>query len=617
MKRLLTILVILLLVLVAGVAALVLLVNPNDFRNYMVIQVEQKSGYKLDPGTDFRWHVWPQLSIISGRMSLTPPGEKKPVISAENMRLDVELWPLLSRQLVVKQVMLNRAVIRLTPGSTKKQATTDIAVVSDQNNAAGSSKWNWDIGKIEVIDSLLVWQETENDQVTVRDINLFLEQDELKRAKLTISSRINRNQRELMLAVMADVDIGRYPHQVVADINKLSYTLTGADLPVAGITGTASLKATYQDAPRKIQLDKVMLSVNDNELTGSFSGDLGEVPQYLIDLSARKLNIDAIAGGKMPPRADSNRTTEQSPSTPVIVAKESPDRALDVLKSFNAQLRLAVNEMVYSGLMVNDFTVRAINHQGRVRVNTLSGKVAEGDFSIPVSLDVTGKKASVMVEPVINQMELHPLLKAMNLTQNIKGKFSVQGQLSGEGLNYNTLNRTLQGKLEVNMAGIKMDGLNIQQLIQQAIAHIAQFAQSPSQSSIQDGYQRYTEISQLQASMIFNKEKTIVDDLRASSEAINLTGKGNLSIPAQQCDMNFDVRVLQGWQGNSDRIKKLQSMTIPLHVYGPWNNLKYQLNVENLLRNELKEKAKKALDNWLESQSHEENNALKSLLDKL
>ncbi len=42
MRRLLTMLVILLIVLVAGMSALVLLVNPNDFRAYMVKQVEKR-----------------------------------------------------------------------------------------------------------------------------------------------------------------------------------------------------------------------------------------------------------------------------------------------------------------------------------------------------------------------------------------------------------------------------------------------------------------------------------------------------------------------------------------------------------------------------------------------
>lgn len=114
MRRILTTLMILLAVIVAGLTSLVLLVNPNDFRAYMVHEVAERSGYQLDLDGPLRWHVWPQLSILSGRMTLTARGAEEPVIRADNMRLDVALLPLLSHQLQVKQVMLKGAVIQLT-----------------------------------------------------------------------------------------------------------------------------------------------------------------------------------------------------------------------------------------------------------------------------------------------------------------------------------------------------------------------------------------------------------------------------------------------------------------------------------------------------------------------
>lgn len=48
MRRILTTLMILLAVIVAGLTSLVLLVNPNDFRAYMVHQVAERSGYRLN-----------------------------------------------------------------------------------------------------------------------------------------------------------------------------------------------------------------------------------------------------------------------------------------------------------------------------------------------------------------------------------------------------------------------------------------------------------------------------------------------------------------------------------------------------------------------------------------
>ena len=101
MRRVLTTLMILLVVLVAGLSALVLLVNPNDFRAYMVRQVEARSGYQLKLDGPLRWHVWPQLSILWPHV-VNRAGARAPV-SADNMRLDVALVPLFSHQLQVNR----------------------------------------------------------------------------------------------------------------------------------------------------------------------------------------------------------------------------------------------------------------------------------------------------------------------------------------------------------------------------------------------------------------------------------------------------------------------------------------------------------------------------------
>lgn len=121
MKRFFTTLIILLVVIAAGLAALILLVNPNDFRDYIVNKVKEDTGYELVMKDDMRWHVWPKLSIITGKMSLTAPDAAEPVVTAENMRLDVELWPLLSHQLSVREVMLDGALLKILPETESKE----------------------------------------------------------------------------------------------------------------------------------------------------------------------------------------------------------------------------------------------------------------------------------------------------------------------------------------------------------------------------------------------------------------------------------------------------------------------------------------------------------------
>lgn len=237
MRRFLTTIVILLVVLAVGMTALVLLVNPNDFRSYMAKEVQQRTGYDLQLDGSLRWHVWPRLSILSGRMSLTAPGAAQPVVSAENMRLDVALWPLLSHQLDVKQVMLKGAVIRLTPDSDAQKPENSPIAPSGSREPSKDVAWKLNIKKVQIKDSLLIWQQDKDDQINMRDINLSIDQDSERQAYIEFSSRINRNQRDLSFKLAANVDLSSYPQRYSAIVSSFDYHWQALDYLRMGLQG--------------------------------------------------------------------------------------------------------------------------------------------------------------------------------------------------------------------------------------------------------------------------------------------------------------------------------------------------------------------------------------------
>lgn len=57
MKRILTALAILLVILIARISAFLLFINPNNFRVYIIKKVEQNSGYQLMLAGDLHWHI--------------------------------------------------------------------------------------------------------------------------------------------------------------------------------------------------------------------------------------------------------------------------------------------------------------------------------------------------------------------------------------------------------------------------------------------------------------------------------------------------------------------------------------------------------------------------------
>ncbi|HEJ7170813.1 TPA: outer membrane assembly protein AsmA [Serratia marcescens] len=610
MRRLLTTLAILLVVVVAGMSALVLLVNPNDFRGYMVKKVEQKSGYQLTLEGDLRWHIWPQLSILAGRMTLTAPGAKAPVVSAENMRLDVKLLPLLSHQLFVKQVMLKNAVIRLTPDSEEhSQVDAPIAPAGSGTDAADAA-WKFDIDNLRVVDSLLIWQRADNEQINVRDINLTLQQTEKRQAQLELSSRVNRDQRDLTFSMAADVDLQQFPRQIGAKVTQFNYQLAGADILNGGIQGEGNAQVVYQQTPAQIAVSQLNVSANNSQLTGDISATLGPVPGYVVNLNSANLDLDALSGWQ------SSTTTAEQPavtSAPVIASQvDDRQQNLEALRDFTAQLNLQAAQVTYRGMNVTQLAVTADNQRGLLTLRKLAGQLAGGDFSLPGTLDARGNKPVISVQPVLNQVELGTVLKAFDMPQMLTGKFSMNGDLTGDRLSSQAFERRWRGTAQLAMQDAQLHGLNIQQLIQQAVAR--------NDNSVrgQDSYQRYTEVKSVSAQASLNQGTVKLSGLTADSPLLALTGAGSINMPGKQCDMALNVRVTGGWQGRGELIEQLQKTPIPLRVYGPWQQLNYQLQVDQVLRKTLQDRAKDALNKWAEkNKDSREGQDLKKLLDKL
>jgi|UniRef100_UPI0035C6EE64 AsmA protein len=611
MRRLLTTLVILLVVLVAGMSALVLLVNPNDFRAYMVTKVEQKSGYHLTLDGDLRWHIWPQLSILAGRMTLTAPGAKAPVVSADNMRLDVKLLPLLSHQLFVKQVMLKNAVIRLTPDSEEQNQPDAPIAPAGHAEESVDTPWKFDIDNLRVVDSLLIWQRANNEQINVRDINLTLQQNAKRQAQMELSSRVNRNQRDLTFNLAADIDLQQYPRRIAANVTQFSYQLEGADILAGGIKGDGSTKVVYQQTPQQLALSQLSLGVNDSTFSGGVSIQFGEIPAYTLNLTSAAVNFDAFSGWQSSSSQVSQ--VQNVTSSPVIASQmDDPQQNLEVLREFNAQLNLSVDQLTYRGMNISHLSTQAENRQGLLTLHSFSGQVAGGDFALPGTLDARGRRPVISVQPMVKQVELGSILKAFEMPQVMTGKFSMQGDLTGDRLTSQSFERRWQGTAQLAMQDAQLHGLNIQQLIQQAVAR--------NDSSVrgQDDYQRYTEVKQLSAKASLNQGTVKITELGADSPLLKLSGNGTVDMPGKQCDMQLNVRVTGGWKGRDDLIEQLQKTPIPLRVYGPWNQLNYQLQVDQILRKTLQNRAKDALNKWADkNKDSREGQDLKKLLDKL
>ncbi|EMN5545896.1 outer membrane assembly protein AsmA [Enterobacter cloacae] len=616
MRRVLTTLMILLVVLVAGLSALVLLVNPNDFRAYMVRQVEARSGYQLKLDGPLRWHVWPQLSILSGRMSLTAPGAAQPLVSADNMRLDVALIPLFSHQLQVNQVMLKGAVIQLTR-QTEAVRNADAPVAPRENtlpDEPSDTGWSFDIGKLKVADSVLVFQHEDDEQVTVRNINLNMEQDEHHLASLEFSGRVNRDQRDLTLSLNASVNASDYPHQLTADIQQLNWQLTGADLPAQGITGQGTMQAVWREEQKQLEMNNLNLQANDSSLKGQASVILEAKPKWVLDLQFDKLNLENLL--PPPPASATDSSAAQTGQSqgkqarPVISSNlDQPD--YNGLRGFTADILLKANSLRWRGIDFTDVSSQMFNQNGLLVISELSGKMGAGHLSLPGTLDVRNENSTAAFQPRLDNVEIGTILKAFDYPISMTGQLTLAGDFSGTKIDADAFRRDWQGQAHLELKDARMEGLNFQQLVQQAV-------ERSSDVKAQENYDSATRLDSFSSDLTLDDGQLSLDGMQGASSMLSLTGEGKLDLVKETADTRFNVRVLSGWQGESKLIDFLKETPVPLSVYGKWQSLNYSLQVDQLLRKHLQDEAKRRLNDWADrNKDSQTGKDVKKLLDKL
>ena len=180
-------------------------------------------------------------------------------------------------------------------------------------------------------------------------------------------------------------------------------------------------------------------------------------------------------------------------------------------------------------------------------------------------MDRTSINPRINFQPRLENVEIGTILKAFNYPISLTGKMSLAGDFSGADIDADAFRHNWQGQAHVEMTDTRMEGMNFQQMIQQAVERNG-------------------------------------GDVKAD----------------QTCDTQFDIRVVGGWNGESKLIDFLKETPVPLRVYGNWQQLNYSLQVDQLLRKHLQDEAKRRLNDWAERNKDSRNGKdVKKLLEKM
>ena len=612
-KKILVTLLILILLTAIGIVSLIVFVDPNNYRGFISDTVKDKTGYELTIDGNLRWHIWPQISILTDSVKLSDIDAKKPILTADNMRLDVELFPLFSKKLEVKNVFIKSAIINITDDSkgqvykhkAEQLPSANESQTTQTNQQKDSSKWAFTLNKLEVSDSTIVLQ-NKDDFINFRNINLAIIQKADKKIAIDVKGNIDRNQQNFSYVADADVDLTLFPEKAVIDLKKFDYTYKGIALPTKELKGNLKGVINYQHNSKQLTSKDLSFSVNENYFSGAFNANFDKKPYIDLTVTSNELNLTPFL--EKDKKTNENITIQQTP--PVVSNVTKVDNELNFLNSFNAKAKLDIKKLNINKMILNNIDVALTNNDGVATFQNISFDFAKGHIAATGMANGKQKYTQIKLIPKVTNIDLNTFFNQMETPNDLEGLFNANGDIEVNTLSGNKLLESLKGNLSINVTNAKLNKININNIIQNAATKYTKDISST------ENMKNYTEFSKISTDAYLNKENLELTTLNALSPTLEvIDGSGRVGMTQKDLDINMNIKILGGWNGKSNTIAKLQKLVIPLRIYGQFSKLHYQLDIGQVIKDLFNDKLQESLDKFrikLENRNSKDDSKSKS-----
>jgi AsmA protein len=440
-------------------------------------------------------------------------------------------------------------------------------------------------------------KEKQNLEAHIAAPELVVAADKAKGGAITAELKMKDGQRDIAAALkLAGVE-GSAKALVIPQLN-VDVTMTGPDLPNqrVQIPISGNLRA---------DLDKQTLNA---DLTSKFDesniqAKLGlakfSPPSYLFDVNVDKLNLDRYTGDEKKAAATPKSappTEGKAPDKPAPSAqKKEEDTPVDLsfLKGLNANGKLQFGALQVKGLKLANLKAEVKAANGRLDIAPHSANLYEGSVSGALAAQADGH---VMVKETLNGVAIGPLLRDFAQKDILEGKGTLALDVTAAGATVNQLKKALAGNARVQLKDGAIKGINLAEVFRKAKTALA------SQSAREEARQtQQTDFSELVATFTIKNGVAHNEDLDVKAPLFRVAGRGDIDIGNGTLDYTTKATVVASTkgQGGADT-DQLAGLTVPVHLTGPFDNLKYDVNYTAVAADALKSKVGERVRSKLE-----------------
>lgn len=633
MKKLLIGLGVVVVLLIAAVVIIPFMVPLETYKAELAAQVEKNTGRKFKIAGDLSFSVLPRLEIEASKVSLSNARGAKTanMLELNKLQLQLALFPLLSREIVVDRFVMVDPVINLeidnrgkpnwqfkTAKATAKPAPGKPAAkpVEDGGGVGiGSIK----LGDVRLVNGRLTYNDRRKGETqVVKDINMSVKLPDID-SELEADGALTWNGEKIEMTVELETPgkvlagkTAKLEAKVESNPVSLSYngTLTNGktmaaagkvDLSVPSVRkltawtgqpikakgtgfGPLSIKGNLKLAGSRVAFEDAKLRFDEIRGDGAIRVKTGGVrPDINARLNIEKLDLNPyIPAESAKPKGAGARPTK--------AAKDEgwSDEPIDMsgLKAVDANLRMSVGGILAKKIKIGKTRLGVVLKAGRLTANLNEMRLYEGTGKAQIKVNGAARVPTIHQTLELSKVQALPLLKDAMDIDKVEGAANTKMTVTTRGRSQKQMVSALNGNGNVKFLNGAIRGVNLA-----AMARNVTTAFTES-----DGTQK-TDFAELGGTYTIKNGIVTNNDLRMKSPFVRLEGKGTINLPNKTLRYRLSPKLVSTMKGQGGR-ERAKGIGVPILVKGPWANLKFEPDLKGAVEEKLKdpETTKKLLE---------------------
>jgi AsmA protein len=367
-------------------------------------------------------------------------------------------------------------------------------------------------------------------------------------------------------------------------------TLSGPDIP--GKTLRAAVKGGARaDWAKQNANAELAAKVDESNIQAKLAVAHWTTPAINFDVVADRLNVDRYLpkeGAAKPPAGGG----APAPAGGGGGAEKPID--LGPLKTLNATGSVKIGALQVQNIKADNVNVGLKAAGGRLDVSPMTASLYQG--TLAGSAAVNANNNSFAVKQQLAGVSVGPLLRDAANKDILEGRGNVVLDVTTAGQTPTALKKGLNGTASLALRDGAIKGVDVAGLLRQAKAILGSKTAVEQQAK---GGQR-TDFTELTASFVIKNGVAHNDDLQAKSPLVRLAGAGIINIGEGTMDYTAKASLVgtSTGQGGKDAAD-VRGITAPVKISGPFDNLKYSVDVAALATDAAKDALARELERRL------------------